>query len=80
MGYIPAFSKDNEFAAWKHIYKAADAALEKYPTTLEEDHEILSTERNEYEKLGKNKTNCVIYRYTEKIILHFLKDCALKIQ
>jgi hypothetical protein len=26
--------------------------------------------------LGQNKKNCILYRYTEKVILNFLKDCG----
>ena len=42
-------------------------ALEKYPTTLEEDLKIL-----EREDLTFNQRNCVLYRSGEKKILLFL--------
>ena len=44
-GHVPAFSLDNEIEAWRYINKAADIALSKYPTLLEEDIEILEKDR-----------------------------------
>ena len=40
-GHIMHFSKQNETEAWAHIGEAADKALKNYPTTIEEDKEIL---------------------------------------
>ena len=40
-GYLPKLSKENEAAAWLNIKKEATEALNKYPTTLEEDEKIL---------------------------------------
>ena len=40
-GYLPMISLENEVAAWSHISKVVDKALAKYPTTMEEDYEIL---------------------------------------
>lgn len=45
-GHIDAFCLENEIAAWRYINKAADAALAKYPTLLEEDLEILDKDRH----------------------------------
>ena len=74
-GYLPCISKDNEAAAWRYIDKVCDEALAKYPTTLEQDVEIIEKDAEE-RKLSVNKRNCVLYRMTEKYVLHYLKDCA----
>ena len=71
------YSKQNEMAAWKHIKKLAEEALKRYPTTLDEDLEILARDSNE-RTLSNNIRNCIIYRKSEKAILHFLKECAAK--
>ena len=36
-GWLPKINKENEKAAWRHIFKTANLALHKYPTTVEED-------------------------------------------
>ena len=63
---------------WKFINKMADEALAKYPTTLDQDVEILQKEDKE-PFLGFNKRNCVVIRSQEKEILLFLKWCAEKV-
>ena len=81
-GHLPAISLENEIAAWRYINKAADQALAKYSTLLEEDLEILEKDANEEDedaKLTKNQKNCVLFRKSEKVILHFLKDCAKRV-
>jgi len=45
---------------------------------LEEDNAILEKDDKE-DSLGFNKRNCVLYRKGEKVILHFLKDCASRV-
>jgi hypothetical protein len=40
-GYLPCISKGNEASAWKYIDKVCNEALGKYPTTLEQDVEII---------------------------------------
>jgi len=71
-------SLENEIATWKYIDGRADAALAKYPNTLEEDNNILERDSTE-NFLGFNKRNCVIYRKGEKELLYYLKDCAEKV-
>ena len=72
---MPAITKENELAAWQLIGKVASDQLALYPTTYEEDVELLNAEQ-EHETLGRNKRNCVLYRLSEKIILHYLQDCS----
>ena len=36
-GWLPKINKENEKAAWRHIFKTANLALHKYPNTVEED-------------------------------------------
>ena len=79
MGYLPKYSKENELAAWKHIAKVCRAARSKYPTTYEEDVEILERDRKK-KKLGVAKTNCILYRKGEKVILNYLIECAEKVE
>ena len=59
--------------------KITDAALERYPTTKEEDNGILE-EDEENKNLGSIQRNCIVYRYIDKAILHFLKDCGQKVK
>ena len=62
---------------WKRIKKLALESLSFYPTSLEEDQEIL--DKDEKEKyLSYNENNCVQYRFGEKKILNFLTDSADK--
>ena len=75
-GHLLKISKENETAVWDLINKVCDNALKAYSTTLEEDIEILKKDDEDGGQLGFNKRNCVLYRKGEKVILHFLKDCA----
>ena len=75
---MPSISKENEAAAWKLISKVADEALAQYPTTLEEDVQILAKDNAEH-SLAQNKRNCVLYRKMDKEVLYFLKDSAQKV-
>jgi len=53
----------------------AEEALEKYPTTAEQDLEILKRD-NEIDNLTMNERNCIVFRKMEKDVLKFLKGCA----
>ena len=77
-GYMSVVSLDNEESAWRTIEDAVDATLAKYPTTLDEDREILEEDKTE-NSLGKNKTNCILFRMSEKMVLLQIKDWADKI-
>ena len=68
---IPFISKRNEGLAWKKIKKMCEAGMSEYPTTKEEDEEILKRE-----DLTFNQRNCVLFRHGEKEILTFLIDMA----
>jgi len=70
-GYLPVISKENELAVWDYISSFAATSLNRYPTTLEEDIKILEKDTKE-NHLGVNERNCVLYRKSEKVALHFL--------
>ena len=78
-GYIPSISKENEAAAWQHIAYIVKRALAQYPTTLEEDDETLEF-NEENGNLTNNIRNCILFRRSEKIVLHFLQGCAEKVE
>jgi len=75
-GHLLKISKENETAVWHLIDKVCDNALEKYTTSLEDDIATLQKDEDEGIAMGFNKRNCILYRKGEKVILHFLKDCA----
>ncbi|CAD8078258.1 unnamed protein product [Paramecium sonneborni] len=56
----------NELAMWNHIENICIHALNQYPTTLEQDNEILKIC-----ELTTNQKNCLILRMGEKKILNF---------
>ena len=78
-GYLGQFSKENELRAWQYITKVIEGALSLYSTTLEEDQQILKKDQQE-NHLSINERNCILYRKGEKAILHYVKDCALKVE
>jgi len=51
--------------AWDYLYKLSREALAGYPTTVEEDINILAKD-DAATYLGVNKRNCVMYRKSEK--------------
>ena len=65
---------------WRHIDKVCDEALKRYPTTLEEDIELLRRDQENAGALSYNKRNCILYRKSEKEVLYFFKDCASKVE
>ena len=71
-------SMKNECAAWRLIDMACDEALKKYPTTLKKDLAFLKKD-DQRQFLTVNKRNCIDYRKREKVILHFLKECAAQV-
>ena len=75
---VRPMSITNEIKAWNKIIKVAQAQLDKYPSSFEEDQTILDTDDQEH-NLTQNQRNCVLYRHGEKKILHFLIDSAAKI-
>ena len=77
-GHIPKICTENEVGAWKLISKACDEKLSKYPSTLEQDEDFYTKDRDK-PYLTVNQRNCITYRMSEKYLLNFLKDCATKV-
>ena len=75
-GYLPGMNRENERDAWRHITEVADAALSRYDGTMEDDdlHLAADDKRLGGELLSVNNKNCILYRKSEKAILHFLKE------
>ena len=65
--YIPAFSKDSEILVLKHFHLLCRKALEKYPTTFEEDEYIYQNEKD----ISFNLRNCLLLLMSEKTVLSF---------
>ena len=78
-GWLPKISKENEKAAWRHLFKTANLALHNYKTTVEQDAEMLQDDI-ENDTLSINERNCIQYRMNEKLILQFIKDTARKVR
>ena len=76
---IERFSKENELKAWELIFKLANRQLNQYPTSLEEDYKILRKECTN-QHLEPSIRSCVHYRYSEKMVLNFLKDCSVRLK
>lgn len=55
-------SLENEIAAWECLTKFAEAALAKFPQTLEEDEKLMEKDSKEYH-LTYNQRNCLFIRY-----------------
>ena len=72
LGHLQPFSKQNELAAWKMVFNVCEDLIKKFPTSLQEDRDIL-----ENETLTPNVRNCIFYRTIEKDILHFMQMCSL---
>lgn len=70
--YIKPMDIRNEAMAWSKIKSIVVEALGKYPTTLDEDYEILKNDKS----LTYNTRNCVLLRVGEKKILHFVNNTA----
>jgi len=73
IGFIPPQNLDNEVKAWKLIKDVSLANLSQYPTTYEEDVEILKEE-----DIAFNKRMCVLLRKGEKNVLNYFIFCADK--
>ena len=68
---VPTISKRNERKVWETIKAMSQEGLERYPTTLQEDMEILQRD-----DLSFNTRNCTLFRSGEKEILVFLIELA----
>ena len=78
-GHLAKQSKENEMAVWKLIDKVCDHSLAQYSTTLDEDIKLLEEDDENDNKFEFNKRNCILFRKGEKVILHFLKDMATRV-
>jgi len=65
--YIPPFSKDSEIIVLKHLRLLCRKALDKYPTTFEEDQYIYQQEKD----ISFNLRNCLLLLMSEKTVLSF---------
>lgn len=65
----------NEVKVWTSIHRLVSEYLSRFPTTLEEDLEILRDE-DCCNKLTSNERNCVVFRVGEKKILRNLLDVS----
>ena len=65
--YIPPFSKDSEILVLKHLRLLCRKALDKYPTTFEEDQYIYQKEKD----ISFNLRNCLLLLMSEKTVLSF---------
>ena len=63
---IPMISKENEIKVLKTLKLLCRDSLYDYPTTIEEDIELLKDD-----KLTFNQRNCIIFRKGEKVIFKF---------
>ena len=68
---MPTISKRNEKKVWESIKSMCEEGLSRYPSTLEEDMEILQRDN-----LTFNERNCTLFRSGEKEILVFLIEMA----
>ena len=70
--YIPPFSKEAEILVLKHLHLLCRKALEKYPTSFDEDQYIFQTLKN----MSFNLRNCLLLLMSEKTILsYFIYFC-----
>lgn len=72
IGYVPPVSLKNELATWNLIKSVVNDRLKAYPTTVEQDNDIIERQDLENE-IGTNKLNCVKFRRSEKVVLHLFK-------
>ena len=50
-----------------------------YPTSLKYDIQLIQKDEKE-NKLSLNQKNCILYRMSEKKVLHFFVTCANKVK
>ena len=65
--YIQPISKELEIKVLKHLNLLCRRALGKYPTTFEEDQNILKTKKN----ISFNLRNCLLLLMSEKTVLSY---------
>lgn len=80
MGRLPAEDLALELVAWKAIRDEAQAHVDKFPTTLEQDTALIAKDDAEH-NLTFSQRNCVKFRMGEKVIyqnLIFFADAAAR--
>ena len=65
--YIQPISKELEIKVLKHLSLLCQKALGKYPTTFEEDQNLLKTKKN----ISFNLRNCLLLLMSEKTVLSY---------
>ena len=65
--YIQPISKELEIKVLKHLSLLCRRALGKYPTTFEEDQNLLKTKKN----ISFNLRNCLLLLMSEKTVLSY---------
>ena len=68
-------SLDNETKAWEFIHDLMEKYIDRYPTSIQEDIDQVINDKT----LTMNKRNCILFRKSEKVILHFMKESAAKV-
>lgn len=61
---------ENEICCLKFILTLIKSANSKYPTTLNQDLEIININTN----LTENEINCILMRMSEKKVLEFFRE------
>lgn len=67
---------DLEVRVWNRLYQRVKDILPKYPTSLEQDLEILQKDKAE-QHLTVNERNIIVLRVSEKRIIHLNLELAL---
>mgnify|MGYP000739828125 CR=1 FL=1 len=66
-GICDPISRENETKVWQAIHAACDKDLKQFPTSLEQDQDLLKTD------LTDNQRTCVLLRVEIKELLGFLQ-------
>ena len=75
---MEAVSLENELQVWNLLECVAKIALSQYPTTINEDKELVE-EYEQKKHLSFNHINCIKFIITEKKILHNFILCKIQI-
>jgi hypothetical protein len=79
-GQLGPISKLNELKAWELIDWLCRRAENNYPTSLEDDINLLNQDANEGSKMGLNEKNCLQYRISEKVVLRHIRNCKRRVE
>jgi hypothetical protein len=78
-GYMEPISKRNELAVWDILTTKFEALINRFPTTLQEDEQLLKRDEKDG-KLTINEKNCISMRMKEKQICNFFLNTAKRSQ